>query len=132
MTKLTTIEEFESSITKNLVEYTGYLLQKLYPGYLWGVRELGENLVGFTLAEVMRFGENQIMVVHPCDCPTRNEFDKIVKRLGGELLERSRLSREKSKNIEVDKRPDGFSPKFDTTIRTKRIVLKDTKGNMIL
>jgi hypothetical protein len=123
-TKITTIEEFDSQIDKELVQYTGNLLQKQFAGYLWGVRSLAPGLVGFTLAELMDYGDNHIMVVHPRDCPTKRAFDKIVKKLGGELLERARLSREKSKNLPVTQRPDGFNPKFDKTIKLSKIVLK--------
>lgn len=119
---LTTIEEFESDADKNLVQFTGHLLQQLYPGYLWGVRLIASPaLIGFTLGELMQYGDCHQMVVHPRDCSTRHEFEQIVKRLGGELLERANLSRDESKNVQVLKRPDGFNEKFDETIRLSKM-----------
>lgn len=119
---LTTIEEFENETDQKLVQFTGHLLQKLYPGYLWGVRLIASpGLVGFTLGELMQFGDCHQMIVHPRDCPTQHEFEKIVKRLGGELLERANLNRGESKNVQVLTRPDGFNEKFDETIRLSKM-----------
>jgi hypothetical protein len=54
-----------------------------------------------------------------------HDFEGIVKRLGGELLERAKLSRDKSRNVAVETRPDGFNSKFDETIREHKVVLTD-------
>jgi hypothetical protein len=122
-TQIISVEEFEDKADQELVCYTGHILQKFYPGYLWGVRLLAKAMIGFTLGELMQYGDNHVMVVHPKDVSCRDEFDKIVKRLGGELLERARLSTECSKNVAVTQRPDGFNAKFDETIRQTKIVL---------
>lgn len=125
MTAIVTLEEFENQADKDLVQFTGYFLQKTYPGYLWMCRLLAKGMVGFTMAEIMQYGDAHVMVVHPRDCPTQDHFEKLVKKLGGELLERSRLNRGESKNVAVTKRPDGFNAKFDQTEKTTKIILKD-------
>ncbi len=122
---ITTAEDFENQVDKELAQFTGHILQSTYPGYLWGVRIVSKGIVGFTLGELMAFGEGHIMVVHPRDFAIRLEFEKIVKKLGGELLERARLNRGESKNVAVLQRPDGFNAKFDPTIKEHKVSLKD-------
>ena len=129
--KIQNIEDFDDEDDKELVGYTGYVLQKTYPGYLWGVRLLAKGLIGFTMGELMQFGDAHTMVIHPRDYPTRDSFDKLVIKHGGELLERASLSREGSKNIPVTKRPDGFNARFDETTRQTKFQLKDASGNII-
>jgi hypothetical protein len=125
MTQIISVEDFEDQTDKELVCFTGHLLQKFYPGYLWGVRLLAKSMVGFSLGELLQFGDCHVMVVHPKDVPTMHDFEGIVKRLGGELLERAKLSRDKSRNVAVETRPDGFNSKFDETIREHKVVLTD-------
>ena len=125
MALITNLEEFDSKIDEDLVRFTGHYLQQLYPGYLWAVRCLASKptLIGFTLVEVAQYGTENVMIVHPRDCPTQLEFEKLVKKLGGELLERAKLSREGSKNVAVTEMPEGFNPRFDRTKTETKIIL---------
>jgi hypothetical protein len=127
MAEIITVENFKTKAQKEFVENTGYLLQKFYPGYMWGVRLLQEDpiMVGFILGELIQFGDNHVMVVNPNDYAIVDEFEKIVKKLGGELLERANLHRGgKLSDDIVTKRPDGFDPRFDETIRLSKIKIK--------
>ena len=129
--RINTLEDFENEIDRDLVYFTGAYLQRIYPGYLWCVRLLATGMIGFSLGELIQFGDNHVMVVHPKDTPTMRAFEKIVKKLGGELLERAKLSREGSKNEAVLVRPDGFNARFDETIRQTKFQLKDNDGRII-
>lgn len=122
-----TLEAENDKRAADLVRYTGLLLQKTYPRYVWGVRYEGEfpfGIICLNLAELINFGLENAMVINPKDWGTIYEYDAIVKRLGGELLERASLSRNGSQNIDVKVRPDGFHPKFDRTLKETKIILK--------
>jgi len=133
MADIISVEEFDDKIAEELAVYTGHLLQRKYKGYCWGVRVLQNKppMVGICLAELLQFGDANVMVINPVDVSCRDEFDKIVIRLGGELLERASLSRNGSQGVQVTKRPDGFHKKFDKTQKERTVVLKDQFGNPI-
>ncbi len=90
----------------------GRLLGKTYKGYGWMVRAIGgkdpnDFGIGIALAELIQFfGTRATMYLNPNDYATELEFEAMVKKLGGELLERARLT--KKKDEQVTKMPDGF------------------------
>lgn len=125
MSAIISVEDFEREADQALVQETGKILQSTYKGYGWGVRSIERRMIQIILLELVNFGGlNQGMVINPKDWETPDQFVALVKKMGGELLERSGLSRTKSYGIAVDKRPEGFQERFDTTARTQRIILK--------
>lgn len=120
------LEEFESKIDQDLVHYCGNYLQKIYPGYLWSVRAEGtpgQAVICFTLVELFQYGVENVMTINPRDRDSVFEYERMIKQLGGELLERAKLARDRSHNVAVESRPDGFHKKFDRTITETKIVI---------
>jgi hypothetical protein len=131
-TKLVTTAEFDTDEGKRLAHQAGAILGKEYKGYGWIVRSIGNHRdpldrrgIAICLYELFQwFGTKAAMYLNPTDWNSPAEFEAKVKALGGELLERARLSREKRASdlpavMDKGKAPDGFeqfikAPKYRT------------------
>ena len=125
MSAIISVEQFNNDEDLKLSTEAGQLLQKTYPGYMWGTRVVARKMIQICLGEYIPFGgSNQGMVINPKDWDTPDQFRLLVKTLGGELLERGGLSRKKSQGMGVSKRPEGFLERFDHSHRTQRIKIR--------
>jgi hypothetical protein len=120
-----TIDEFHDKVDKTLAITAGKVLQREYAGYIWGVRVIAKRMIQIILAELIPFGgDRHGMVINPRDWDTLPQFEALVRKMGGELLERASLSRNGSQGLVVTKRPDGFHQRLDQTQSTRRIILQ--------
>jgi hypothetical protein len=143
-TKLVTTAEFDSSEGKRLADKAGALLAKEYYGYGWITRAVGNPRdpidrrgIAICLYELfLWFGTKAAMYLNPTDWNSPAEFEVKVKALGGELLERARLSREKRASdlpavMDKGKVPDGFE-QFIKAPKYRTVTNKDEAKKLIL
>jgi hypothetical protein len=142
-TKLVTTAEFDTTEGKRLAYQAGAILGKTYKGYGWIVRAIGNHRdpidrrgIGICLYELFQwFGTKAVMYLNPRDWNSPAEFEAKVKALGGELLERARLSRERRASdlpavLDKGKVPDGFE-QFVKTPKYKTVTNKDEAVKLI-
>ena len=142
-TKLVTTAEFDTDEGKRLAHKAGAILGKEYKGYGWIVRAVGNHRdpidrrgIAICLYELfLWFGSKAVMYLNPKDWNSPAEFEAKVKALGGELLERARLSREKRASdlpavLDKGKAPDGFE-QFIKAPKYKTVTNKDEAVKLI-
>lgn len=132
MTTIVTIEEHDQQSRMDLAKHALMVLNKAYPNYNWGVSCLGKTTIRITEQKFLEWGgDQQCMSVHDTDWGTLLQFEDIVKKYGGEFLERGNLSRTRNNAPRIDKLPDGFNARFARNHTTKRIKMVGPNGESI-
>lgn len=108
------------------------VLTRTYPGYIWGARAEGMCTISITEAKLLEWGGDiQCMHIHDPDWTCLQEFDALVAKLGGELLERASQSREMGNQYGVDKLPDGFNERFVKNRKVSKMKMVGPNGESI-
>lgn len=108
-------------------------LTKIYPGYLWGAQCVGYSTIAINELRFLEWGGDvQGYKIHDQHWQGLLEFEVLLKKFGGELLERGNLARSslasQASQYGIDKLPDGFSSRFARNHKLKKVKMVGPKG----
>lgn len=127
-----TTEEFRVQSRKDLCLRALKILSKHYKGYVWGACPTGLTTITISEAKLLQWGGAvQTYHIHDNAWSNLNEFEALVKKFGGELLERSLQSRIRNNGLPVDKLPEGFNPRLAYNTKVSKIKLVGPNGQDI-
>lgn len=125
-----TLEEHKQKSRMDLLQHALKTLNKAYPGQVWGGRCEGMTTISIVLAKLLEWGGDvQTYHIHDNAWSNLSEFETIVRRFGGELLERCNQSRKIGNPYRVETLPEGFNPRFTRNMKLTRMKLVMPDGS---